>query len=96
MTDKVDPRGLTPAVAETPGVMRTLPWDDYALIDSGNGRKLERYGRYTVVRPEPQCLWTLALQGQAHRSLAARLGGGPVPRPLHRLPPPGLLSRTGR
>jgi 23S rRNA (cytosine1962-C5)-methyltransferase len=46
-----------PTVADAPGVMRTLGWSDYALLDSGDGRKLERYGRYTVVRPEPQCLW---------------------------------------
>jgi 23S rRNA (cytosine1962-C5)-methyltransferase len=46
-----------PTVAEAPGVMRTEGWADYALLDSGGGRKLERYGRYTVVRPEPQCLW---------------------------------------
>jgi 23S rRNA (cytosine1962-C5)-methyltransferase len=46
-----------PIVAEAPGVMRTRGWGDYALLDSGDGRKLERYGRYTVVRPEPQCLW---------------------------------------
>src|SRR5947209_9395947 len=46
-----------PEVAEAPGVMRTRGWGDYALLDSGGGRKLERYGRYTVVRPEPQCLW---------------------------------------
>jgi 23S rRNA (cytosine1962-C5)-methyltransferase len=38
--------------------MRARPWADHALIDSGGGRKLERYGRYTVVRPEAQCLWT--------------------------------------
>jgi len=37
--------------------MRTTGWSDYALLDSGNGRKLERYGPYRVVRPEPQCLW---------------------------------------
>jgi 23S rRNA (cytosine1962-C5)-methyltransferase len=37
--------------------MRTTAWADYALIDSGNGLKLERYGPYSVVRPEPQCLW---------------------------------------
>jgi 23S rRNA (cytosine1962-C5)-methyltransferase len=37
--------------------MRTHGWGDYALLDSGHGRKLERYGPYTVVRPEPQCLW---------------------------------------
>jgi 23S rRNA (cytosine1962-C5)-methyltransferase len=38
--------------------MRAQPWADHALIDSGAGRKLERYGRHTVVRPEGQCLWT--------------------------------------
>jgi 23S rRNA (cytosine1962-C5)-methyltransferase len=53
--------GSKPKVAETPGVMRTQGWGDYALLDSGHGRKLERYGPYTVVRPEPQCLWTPAL-----------------------------------
>ena len=38
--------------------MRTEAWADYALLDSGDGRKLERYGPYRVVRPEPQCLWS--------------------------------------
>ena len=46
-----------PILAETPSVMRTTGWDDYELIDSGAGRKLERYGPWRVVRPEPQCLW---------------------------------------
>ncbi|MDE2486290.1 MAG: class I SAM-dependent methyltransferase [Alphaproteobacteria bacterium] len=46
-----------PVVAQAPAVMRTEGWTDYGLIDSGGGRKLERYGPYTVVRPEPQCLW---------------------------------------
>ncbi|MGE0044996.1 MAG: class I SAM-dependent methyltransferase [Hyphomonadaceae bacterium] len=32
-------------------------WSDYALLDSGDGRKLERVGPYTFVRPEPQALW---------------------------------------
>ena len=36
------------------------PWPDYGLVDSGNGRKLERYGRYRFVRPEPQALWAPA------------------------------------
>ena len=45
------------AVAPTPEMMRTLGWGDYALLDSGDGKKLERYGRFTVVRPEPQCFW---------------------------------------
>lgn len=38
--------------------MRTTGWADYALLDSGDGRKLERYGPYRVVRPEPQCFWS--------------------------------------
>jgi 23S rRNA (cytosine1962-C5)-methyltransferase len=54
-----------PTTAEAPGVMRTQGWDDYALLDSGDGRKLERYGPYSVVRPEPQCLWRPRLGGQA-------------------------------
>jgi 23S rRNA (cytosine1962-C5)-methyltransferase len=33
------------------------PWDDWGLIDSGGGRKLERYGPVTVIRPEPQAMW---------------------------------------
>ncbi|MGE3143655.1 MAG: class I SAM-dependent methyltransferase [Hyphomonadaceae bacterium] len=32
-------------------------WRDYALLDSGDGRKLERVGPYRFVRPEPQALW---------------------------------------
>jgi 23S rRNA (cytosine1962-C5)-methyltransferase len=46
-----------PAIATEPLAMRTTSWDDYSLIDSGRGRKLERYGDVRVVRPEPQCLW---------------------------------------
>ena len=36
------------------------PWRDYALLDTGHGRKLERYGPYRFVRPEPQALWAPA------------------------------------
>ena len=34
---------------------------DYELIDSGDGEKLERYGRYTLRRPDPQVLWPKSL-----------------------------------
>ena len=44
--------GMTTLVAE--------PWPDYALLDCGGGRKLERYGRYRFVRPEPQAMWAPA------------------------------------
>ncbi len=36
------------------------PWSDWGLIDCGDGRKLERYGPVTVVRPEPQAMWAPA------------------------------------
>jgi 23S rRNA (cytosine1962-C5)-methyltransferase len=36
------------------------PWQDYGLIDSGHGRKLERYGDYRFIRPEPQAMWAPA------------------------------------
>ena len=36
------------------------PWADWGLIDSGGGRKLERYGPVTVERPEPQAMWAPA------------------------------------
>ena len=32
-------------------------WKDYELIDSGNCEKLERFGEYCLVRPEPKALW---------------------------------------
>lgn len=36
------------------------PWADYGLIDCGHGRKLERYGDYRFIRPEPQAMWAPA------------------------------------
>ncbi|HPI47827.1 MAG TPA: class I SAM-dependent methyltransferase [Hyphomonadaceae bacterium] len=32
-------------------------WGDYALLDSGDMRKLERFGKVRVNRPDPQALW---------------------------------------
>ncbi len=46
-----------PLLADTPLVARAGGWTDYGLVDSGGGRKLERCGPYSLVRPEPQCLW---------------------------------------
>ncbi len=39
------------------------PWGDYGLVDSGHGMKLERYGDYRFIRPEPQAMWAPAQQG---------------------------------
>lgn len=36
-------------------------FSDYALLDCGAGRKLERFGKIIVDRPEPQALWQARL-----------------------------------
>lgn len=42
---------------EAPVILTGQGWDDYRLIDSGDGRKLESYGPRRFVRPEPQAMW---------------------------------------
>ena len=32
-------------------------WKDYTVIDTSSGEKLERWGKYTLVRPDPQVIW---------------------------------------
>ncbi len=32
-------------------------WNDYELIDTSSGDKLEKWGKYTLVRPDPQVIW---------------------------------------
>lgn len=39
-------------------LMTSQPRADYTLIDSGDGRKYERYGGYHFIRPEPQAMWS--------------------------------------
>src|SRR5437868_6429139 len=36
-------------------------WKDYELIDVGGFEKLERFGQYITIRPEPQAVWDKAL-----------------------------------
>jgi 23S rRNA (cytosine1962-C5)-methyltransferase len=83
-------------LARDPMALRTTAWPDYALLDSGGGRKLERFGPYTVVRPEPQCVWAPVDAGAWDRADAVfdpsdedeagrwrfRQGGEPGPFPL--------------
>ena len=43
----------------------------YELLDSGGGRKLERFGRYTLARPCSQALWEPALPPERWRAADA-------------------------
>ena len=47
-------------VDHAPILMTCGPWADdaYCLLDSGNGRKLEQFGPYQFIRPEPQAMWS--------------------------------------
>ncbi len=45
-------------------------WKDYELLDSGNGLKLERFGRFVLSRPEPKALWAPSLPEREWNSLA--------------------------
>lgn len=56
-------------------------WKDYEVIDTSNGEKLERWGKYILLRPDPQVIWNTPkqakewkkLNGHYHRS---NKGGG--------------------
>ena len=39
-------------------------WRDYELLDCGDGGKLERFGEYMVVRPDPRAIWLKSLQNK--------------------------------
>ena len=32
-------------------------WKDYELLDASDGERLERWGRYILIRPDPQVIW---------------------------------------
>lgn len=45
-------------------------WSEYALLDSGNRQKLERFGSFIIARPEPQALWDTSTDIREWRSCA--------------------------
>ncbi len=55
-------------------------WADYELIDCSGGEKLERWGKYMLVRPDPQAIWdtpkTHPGWKQAHARYARSQSGG--------------------
>ena len=45
-------------------------WKEYELLDSGNFEKLERFGEYILIRPEPQAIWAASLSQDQWRKKA--------------------------
>lgn len=42
-------------------IFKTVKWEDYELLDTGEGEKLERFGDYTFVRPYEDAFWKKTL-----------------------------------
>ena len=56
-------------------------WKDYEVIDTSDGEKLERWGKYTLVRPDPQVIWNTPKTDKRWRNYDGRYarsntGGG--------------------
>jgi 23S rRNA (cytosine1962-C5)-methyltransferase len=52
-------------------------WTDFELIDCSCGEKLERWGKYTLVRPDPQAVWDTPRQHPAWKNRSARYERSP-------------------
>ena len=46
-------------------------WTDFEVLDCSGGEKLERWGKYTLVRPDPQVIWTTPRTHPAWRTRSA-------------------------
>jgi 23S rRNA (cytosine1962-C5)-methyltransferase len=51
------PRATMSATVQRPALVVADRWEDYQLLDGGDGMKQERWGAYTLVRPDPQIIW---------------------------------------
>ena len=56
-------------------------WKDYEVLDTSAGEKLERWGKYLLVRPDPQVIWNTPKDDPLWRKYDARYarsntGGG--------------------
>ncbi|NOT74037.1 MAG: methyltransferase [Cyclobacteriaceae bacterium] len=45
-------------------------WQEYELLDSGDYEKLERFGKYILIRPEPQAIWQRSMPDQEWKRIA--------------------------
>ena len=53
-----------------PKLLHPSCWTEYELIDAGNFEKLERFGKYFLIRPEPQALWKKSLSETEWKKMA--------------------------
>lgn len=53
-------------------VLSTKGWQDYRLLDSGNGFRLEQFGKYLISKPDPQAIWNQSLSKSQWEAADAR------------------------
>ena len=61
--------------------MRAAEWKDYSVIATGDGYKLERWGKVVLLRPDPQVIWKSSFDMDSYPELSAKYvrsesGGG--------------------
>ncbi len=61
--------------------MRAAKWTDFSVIATGDGYKLERWGKVVLLRPDPQVIWKSTIDMDGYKGLSAKYirsetGGG--------------------
>ena len=79
--------------------MRAAQWQDYELLDTLDGERLERWGDVLLIRPEPQILWSGEKKdprwGQAHARYQRSSSGGGRWQNYKKVPPVWKIHWNG-
>ena len=71
--------------------MRIAKWEDYELVDTSAGERLERWGSVVLIRPDPQIIWDTPKKNLLWKSADARYtrssSGGGSWHELKKVPP---------
>lgn len=74
-------------------------WKDYQIIATGDGQKLERWGKLTLLRPDPQVIWRAQTDLENYKGINARYirsnKGGGMWEYLAKVPENFVLNRKG-
>ena len=79
--------------------MRTSNWQDYELIDTSRGERLERWGDILLIRPDPQIIWESERRDPRWHTAHARYNrsnkGGGYWEPYKKMPDVWPITRNG-
>ena len=80
-------------------ILTTKASQDYELLDSGEGEKLERFGQFILRRPDPQALWSKSLEEKEWKKASAsfeHIGEGGKWRNKESLPKECVIEMPAR